>query len=147
MASGGARARSGPAPDQNALHQKGEWTELPRERFGAVPAWPMSTQTDREAEVWAAMWRKPQAILWERDLMVEQVALYVRGLVRGEDLDAPTTLLTWLRQMGSELMLTPDGLARQRLRIRPAESKMNDDAPVRTSSVKGRLRVVDGGAG
>lgn len=69
MPKGGARARSGPAPDPNALRRErdvGEWTILPADgRPGSAPEWPLRGQSDREVELWDAMWSKPQALMWE----------------------------------------------------------------------------------
>ena len=71
MSSGGARARSGPPPDPNALRRdrpsdRDGWVTLPAEgRQGDAPEWPLVGQSDREAELWAAEWRRPQAVQWE----------------------------------------------------------------------------------
>lgn len=143
MASGGARARSGPAPDPNALRQNGEWTDLPPRRVGDTPAWPLPMQSDRESAMWSALWEKPQAILWERDQLVELVALYVRRFVEAEVPDSPVSLSTLVRQMASELMLTSDGLARQRYRVSRVESKAAKSPPAtRAGGARSRLTVV-----
>lgn len=149
MASGGARGRSGPAPDPNALRQSGEFTELPPRRVGDVPVWPLIDQTEREAKLWADLWVKPQAIIWERDQMFELVAFYVRQFAEAEKADAAVNRATLVKQLAGELMLTPDGLARQRLRISKVEP---DSVPVKkgaakAGSARGRLKVVNGGGG
>jgi hypothetical protein len=51
MPSGGARARSGPAPDPNALRRgrktDAEWTTLPAEGFkGRIPTFPLTRPTE-----------------------------------------------------------------------------------------------------
>jgi hypothetical protein len=92
MASGGARSRSGPAPDPNALRRErdaGEWSILPAEgRQGATPEWPMEEQTIRESVLWEKLWRKPQALMWERYGQEYEVALYVRRACEAEQIDA-----------------------------------------------------------
>lgn len=55
MPKGGARARSGPAPDPNALNRerdKGEWKVLPREgRPGPPPDWPLPPDVRAQAQL------------------------------------------------------------------------------------------------
>jgi len=145
MASGGARARSGPAPDPNALRQSGDWTDLPPRRVGDVPVWPLALQTGREAAVWSSLWVKPQAIIWERDQMFEIVALYVRQFVLAEELDSPVNRATLVKQMAGELMLTPDGLAKQRFRVSKVEPEASKGPVAAAGGARGRLRALDGG--
>lgn len=115
MASGGRRNRSGPSLDPasgrseargvklNALPSQG-WT-------GKVPTWPLSTATDREVEVWAEVWRTPQAAAWAREhWRWPIVGLYVRVRVGCEAQDAPASLLAQLHRFADQLGLTPAGL-------------------------------------
>lgn len=55
MPKGGARARSGPAPDPNALprvRDKGEWKVLPKEgRTGTPPQWPLPPDVRAQAQL------------------------------------------------------------------------------------------------
>src|SRR3954470_10344127 len=85
MPSGGARVRSGPPPDPNSLRSAardtGDWTTLPAEgRKGRAPDWPWSKQTRRETALWQREWKRPQALMWERQGQQLEVALYVRRL-------------------------------------------------------------------
>src|SRR4051812_31232303 len=92
MAHGGARSRSGPAPDPTSERSERRGlvlTALPREGFtGKVPVFPLpvmrrfrwetedkrryqvfdaeSTEAlrERELDVWAETWRTPQACAW-----------------------------------------------------------------------------------
>ena len=95
---GGARARSGPAPDPDALRRERDgdsWITLPVEgRKGKAPAWPLSAKSKRETTLWNREWKRPQAIEWERNGQEVEVALYVRSLAAAEKLDAPTNLRT-----------------------------------------------------
>lgn len=118
MASGGARPRSGPAPDPNALRRdrKGdtEFVVLPAEgRRGDAPAWPLDGLSGRESELWEREWQRPQAIMWERNGAVLEVALYVRRLVEAEQPGAKTNLGTLVKQMMESLGISHDGLAKR----------------------------------
>jgi hypothetical protein len=122
MPSGGARTRSGPPPDPNAAAReratdKG-WLTLPAEgRTTPAPPWPAPTWTDREAELWATMWRKPQSLIWERDGMVEYVAMFVRQLAEAEVEKASAENRKTVRMMFADLYLTADSMARARIKI------------------------------
>lgn len=147
MAKGGARARSGPAPDPNALRRErdaGEWTILPAEgRSEAAPEWPLTEQSPREAELWERLWKMPQALMWERFGQHLEVALYVRRLTEAELMDSRVNLSTLVRQMGDSLGLTTPGMRANRWRIaaeepaRPAARK-----PAARPSARSRLKVV-----
>lgn len=151
MAKGGARARSGPAPDPNALRRErdaGEWTILPAEgRQGALPNWPLTELSVREAELWSELWRKPQALMWERYGQELEVALYARRLAEAEEPGSFVNLSTLVRQMSDSLGLTTPGMRANRWRItaeeapRPAVSSRR--APARQSA-RSRLKVVPG---
>lgn len=119
MPSGGTRARSGPPPDPNALRRDrgtdAAWTTLPASgRSGDPPAWPLELQTERERVLWGREWKRPQALMWERNGQEHEVALYVRCLVQSEDPDSPVSLRTLVRQMQEGLGLSIPGLARNR---------------------------------
>lgn len=148
MASGGARARSGPAPDPNALRRErdaGEWTTLPAEgREGATPDWPLTEPTEREAGLWERLWRMPQALMWERYGQEIEVALYVRRLSEAEVLESKVNLSTLVRQMADSLGLTTPGLRANRWKI--ARDEVADRREVREpapSGPKGRRGARD----
>jgi hypothetical protein len=152
MVSGGARARSGPAPDPMALRRdrkpdKDGWTTLPVEgRKGDPPPWPLADlPNDRESEVWAQFWAKPQAIVWERDQIFEPVAMFVRQYIEGMERKASAENRKTVRMMFADLYLTSDSMARARLRIAPdeVEAKRAEVKPARKSA-RSRLKVVDG---
>lgn len=148
MASGGARARSGPAPDPNALRRErdeGEWTILPAEgRSGDAPDWPLTGGGPREGDLWARLWKKPQALMWERYGQELEVALYVRNLALAEQSDAPVNLGTLVRQMSDSLGLTTPGMRANRWRIQssnPAEQTSSQTGAA-TVSARDRFKVV-----
>lgn len=123
---------------------------LPAEgREGATPAWPLTEQTIREVELWEALWRKPQALMWERYGQEIEVALYVRRLSEAEELDSRVNLSTLVRQMADSLGLTTPGMRANRWRIAPPEeqaqrpAKASVAAPERASA-RSRLKVVPG---
>lgn len=151
MPKGGARARSGPPPDPNALRRDrdaGEWKILPAAgRPGDPPDWPLLEQTDREAVLWADLWTRPQAVVWEAQRQDLEVALYVRRLAEAEVADSSVALSTLVRQMADSLGLTTPGLRSNRWRIdaAPAEATAAKPkaAPARARA-RDRLRVVGG---
>lgn len=150
MTKGGARSRSGPAPDPNALRRDrdaGEWTVLPADgRLGATPAWPLTEESVREAELWADLWRKPQAIMWERFGQDVEVALYVRRLTEAELMDSRVNLSTLVRQMADSLGLTTPGMRANRWRItadEPVRPAATGRRPMVRSS-RSRLKVIPG---
>jgi len=149
MASGGARARSGPAPDPNALRRDrksdAEWTVLPAEgRKGKAPAFPLVTPTARERALWVRFWKMPQAILWERNAQEFAVALHIRTLCEAEQFDAQANLRTLVRQQAGELLLTIPAMYAARVRIAQDEVAVKREAlPVRASA-RDRLKAVGG---
>src|SRR4051794_14263470 len=103
MPKGGARVRSGPPPDPDALRRDrdsdGDWLVLPvAGRQGDTPAWPLPTATERELKLWADEWRRPQALVWDRNGQHLEVALFVRAVVEAEDPRATTASRTLVRQ-------------------------------------------------
>lgn len=147
MAKGGARARSGPAPDPLALRRErdeGDWVSLPAEgRSGPAPEWPLTKPTARETALWKKEWTRPQAVMWERLHLEVEVALYVRSLVGAEKLKAPVNLRTLVKQQQEALGLSLPGLARNKWKI---EAGAAERGPARPPA-RTRFKVVTGGAG
>ena len=151
MAKGGARVNSGPAPDPNALRRDRQqdrdgWTTLPAEgRQGDPPAWPFALVADRELEVWAAIWRTPQAVAWSRMGWTHDVALYVRQLVLAEagDLKAAGESRQWSDRLG----LNPAAMLRNRWKVAADETQQRREQRTATSDVRDRLKAISGGAG
>lgn len=113
MASGGRRARSGPAPDptsQTSIVHGREFVVLRPQRGGRSPAWPLDEQSDAESRVWGSLWRKPQAAMW-RKLGVElQVAAYVRAFCESVEAGASAGLKTAVIRMETELGISTSGM-------------------------------------
>jgi hypothetical protein len=123
----GGHANSGPAPDPEALRRTrgtdAAWHVLPvTGRPGPPPDWPLEEQTDRERDLWAKLWAKPQATRWEALGQDLEVALYVRRWVEAEKPGAPAATVVVVRQLGEALGLTVPGLARNRWQIGSQQS-------------------------
>lgn len=145
MTSGGARSRSGPPPDPNALRRDrasdaAGWLSLPAAgRTTPAPAWPAPTQTDREAELWLEMWATPQALIWERDGLRHYVAMFVRLLAEAEVEKASAENRKTVRMMYADLYLTSDSMARARIRIVDEVEADDSPTPSNVTDIKSRL--------
>lgn len=153
MASGGARLRSGPAPDPNALRRDRKddaagWSSLPVAREGDVPEFPLPDVSGRELMLWESYWRKPQAILWERNGQQLEVALHVRTFAEAEKADSAASLRTLVRQQMGELLLTIPAMLAARVRIADDEVAARREVvrPERSSSARDRLKALNGDA-
>lgn len=113
MASGGRRARSGPAPDplsRTSLVNGREFTVLPLEHDVAVPEFPFADVSVAELAVWGELWKKPQAVMWSRLGLVFQVAAYARSLVESVEPGASAGLKTAVIRMEAELGISTSGM-------------------------------------
>lgn len=165
MTSGGARARSGPPPDPDALRRDRDastWQRFPATREGPAPEWPLSRPTKRELELWQREWTRGEANAWQAYDMAVEVAMYVRNLRESERSGSSATARNLLLRQMDSLGLTMGGRARNRWIIAAPgrEQHVDEDepdapaAPVRRRqgpSAKERLEkaglgVVDGGA-
>lgn len=156
MPRGGARSVSGPPPDPGALRRerpvdKAGWTILPAEgRGGEPPRWPLVNVTPREADLWAELWARPQAVAWEALDQRYEVAMFVRKLAEAELPKAPVILQQVVRQYLDSLGLSVQGMLRNRWRIAPASEVPEPEEPAeapRRRSARDRLKVVPRGEG
>lgn len=147
MPSGG-HARSGPAPDPNALRRErdgGAWTSLPQKREGPTPLWPLTKPTKRELALWDQAWTRPQSVMWERQQQELEVAVHIRQFVRCEKPDASASDRRLLMQQMEALGLTQPGLARNRWRIETAPSTQAPKRAARSEgSIRDRFNVITG---
>lgn len=151
---GGARVRSGPPADPNAIRRERdhlEWVTLPGERTTDAPAWPLSpAATSREKLLWAQEWRRPQSHAWETAGLQVEVAIYVRTLRAAEKPGATSALLAELRRQRDALGLTAAGMKSLRWRIGttlPDVPRGNDDELEATGTdapVARSWKVIDG---
>lgn len=153
MASGGARARSGPAPEPNALRRDRKddatWETLPAAgREGPTPEWPLKQATTRESEIWAQLWKRPQAVMWERNEQELEVALFVRNFAEAEQRGAAKGLRDLVRQGMEALGLSIPGLQRNHWKIEAGEDQQaaaEASVPIGTPA-RSRFTVIDGDA-
>lgn len=143
-------------PDPNALRRErpsdiASWTDLPAgAKVSPAPAWCLVGSTDRELELWAYYWNKPQAILWQRNRQEMEVALFVRNLAIAElpGLGVVTLQTLLLKQM-ENLLLTIPAMYKARVKIvadqvsvKRATKATAKSAKGNGSTMKDRLKVV-----
>ena len=148
MPSGG-HARSGPAPDPNALRRdrksdKG-WISLPIAFDGDVPEWPIGSCSAVESELWARLWEKPQANMWALLGLKYQVAAYVRAFLRSVEDDAPVGLIAPVLRMEAELGLSTVGLNALRWKIATDEvaERRSEAVTPAGKSARDRLKALN----
>lgn len=149
MPSGG-HARSGPAPDPNALRRDRagdkDWLTLPAVGFkGDVPDCPLPTASGAELALWSRLWKKPQASMWAHLELEYQVAAYVRAYLRSIAAeDAPVGLIAPVLRMEAELGLSTVGMNALRWKFSADEVGEKRAAPAKKGpTMKDRLKVVD----
>lgn len=149
MTSGGSRARSGPAPDPNALRRERKddkgWVSLPAEGFqGDAPAWPFELMKQPELALWARLWSKPQAFMWDQLQLEFEVAAYVRAFLESVEPEASAGLKTAVLRMSAELGLSTVGMAQLRWKIAVDEvsERREESKPARKSS-RDRLKALN----
>lgn len=149
MVSGGARVRSGPAPDPNSrTSERRGYTlsSLPNGGYaGKPPAFPLpdpvicDTDADgtpvpnpkasaarkkREATLWKSLWKTPQACAWslpQYSYLIYEVAMYCRLFATCEDVNAKAADRTLLPRYADRIGLSAAGLAALGWRIVPDE--------------------------
>lgn len=146
MARGGARGRSGPAPDPNALRRERSddkgWLVLPVEgRLGVVPDFPLANGLVSELELWAELWVKPQAVMWEKLGLKFQVAAYVRAFLESVEPDASAGIKTAVIRMEGELGISLPGMASLRWRLSEDELEQKRVEPVKAGVLSARDRL------
>lgn len=106
----------------------------------------IDAQVQLETELWDSIWRTPQAAAWATLGWSRDVAQYVRHKVSGElgSLDHAKEARQWSDRLG----LNPTAMLRNRWRISADEvaPKRAARTPVKRSSMKDRLKALDGGA-
>ena len=149
MSSGGARARTGRAPNPASLRQDAStWVHLPVSgRKSAPPPWPLPLSTKRSLALWTSEWMRPQALMWEALGQHLEVALYVQSVIVAEGPKASAADRGLVLRQMDYLGLTVGGLAKNRWLIAPPpEQKVaRTDDPARNRA-KARLIALEGGA-
>ena len=148
MSRGGARVRSGPAPDPSSgRSEKRKYllTVLPVDGYsGPVPKFPLPADGDvkraaREKALWRDAWRSPQACAWSMEAWRTRiVAQYCRVAAVVElDPSASAALVAQLHRFRDQLGLTPAGLRDNGWRIADAPVELRpvvEDRPQRRRS-------------
>lgn len=154
MARGGSRARSGPVPTSTERSHKAKADAegvviLPAEgRDGPLPAFPLTSPTDRELDLWERLWESPQAVMWEQLHLDFEVASYVRLIARAESPRSSAIIWGQVKMVAESLGLSANGMARNRWTV--ASSAVDDDDDSSQSAVSAvadlsaRLRAVSG---
>lgn len=149
MTSGGARARSGPPADPNALRRDRkddkDWVSLPAEGFaGEVPEFPLADASLTETSLWGVLWRKPQGVMWARLGLEFQVAAYVRAFIESVEAGASAGLKTAVLRMEAELGLSTVGMGQLRWKITSDELAERRGGVAPGRSARDRLKALDG---
>ncbi len=177
MPKGGARNRSGPRADVNSgrSDRRGySLTALPAEGYGGpVPDFPLPIRTvyrwefedkrrfqvadldataavtGRELELWAWLWRTPQACAWSmpsESWRLHTVAMYVRTFIVCEGSEASAADKGSLHRFADQIGMTTAGLAEMGWQVavdETATKRRATKAPAKISS-RDRVRVVRG---
>lgn len=168
MPKGGARVRSGPAPDPTSARSEKRDSinigALPSEGYRRrAPAFPLppiprgSTAASgkfraREMAIWREVWKTPQAAAWSMDpWRWPTVGEFCRTKAAVElDPDSNAALVSRLREYRNEIGLSPDGLKMNGWAI--AVNQIAQQAAKKTAAKKAtakptrRLRSVSGTA-
>ena len=162
MSRGGARNRSGPAPDPNSgkSDRRGlVFSVLPAAGYdGDAPDFPlMETReseafADREAELWAWVWTTPQAVAWAVEAWRwHTVAMWVRTAVVCESDRATAADKGSLHRFADQIGLTPAGLKENGWQIgtEPAAATATMPAPEPTlrdqAAADAGWKIINGG--
>lgn len=148
MASGGARAKSGPPRDPKSGRSERagySLTSLPASGFdGDAPSWSMPRRlvyvvvdkvreldveatarvAEREDELWKWAWSTPQACAWSmpsESWRIPSVAMWVRTFVLCESSEATAADKNSLHRFAEDIGLTPAGLSRNGWEIKADE--------------------------
>ena len=116
MPKGGARPRSGPAPNPNSQRSMANGVKLrmlpPDGHKGRAPKFPLPDVTAREQDVWRKLWKSPQAAMWaENPWLHDIVALYTRVAVLCEAPDANIGMHAQRTKYANQIGFNPTGLA------------------------------------
>lgn len=142
----------GPPPkNDGARRSKGAMpyvlAELPVDgRKGRAPAWPLAGRAPRG---WAALWKLPQAVMWEQMHSELAVARYLMLRVGMEDSlaageEVKSAVFSEIRQSEDALGLSPKGMQTLRWRVTTdeVEEQRRAKRAASPSNRRARLRVV-----
>lgn len=156
MTSGGARPKSGIAPDPRSARSDArglKFNALPAEGYsGDVPEFPRPVVFGSELSHWNAVWSTPQAALWatpQWSWIVPAVAHYCSLMAQSELAECPAGVHAQIRGMRGEILLTQDALLRAGYHVvadevgeKRSESSDASDAPMSARERAKLLRAV-----
>lgn len=172
MVSGGARARSGPPADPNALRRDRKddkaWINLPIVPLEEIPTYPLQKipvyyeywvdkqkvreldegptegRWESELSLWAELWSKPQAHMWAALGLKWQVAAYVRSYIESVGPDSNAGMKTAVLRMEAELGLSTVGMGQLRWSIATDElADHRDEVKPSRQSSRDRLKALN----
>lgn len=151
MARGGARNRSGPAPQEGSERSERlgyKLTALPAEGYqGETPDWPLEPAASGvEQATWEWAWRTPQACAWSmpsESWRIPFVARWVRLAVRCNEPDAPAGLFASLFRIEDRIGLSTAGLAEMGWKVAVDELAEKAEPEDKPAPRERRLRVAD----
>ena len=122
---------------------------MPAEGFsGDVPEFPLGSASPQEVELWADLWRKPQAVMWDRMCSHRTVARYafLLSVVEDPTRDVQAAILGEVRQLEQQLGVTPKAMRDLRWEIvadEVAERREEKAQPAAARPTR-RLKVAPG---
>ena len=141
---------TGPPADPNSLRSAkrgSEWTRVPRNAREGMdpPDWPIyvSSPSPQELELWIEMWKKPQASLWIRDEIINQVAMYCRIYISSMQEGGFVTEKLAAERMATSLLLTVPALLAAKIMIVDPEKDPSEEAE--ESSETGTVTPISSG--
>ena len=164
MSRGGARNRSGPAPDPDSARseqRKFLLSALPADGFpGPVPEFPIPMLGDdqelreREVDLWFDAWRTPQACAWSMEPWRWTILAEYCRLKAIVEAGAPAAYTGQLHRYRDQLGLTPAGMRDNGWAIATQATPTSDaeaSAPIAEPSIQekaaasGQFKVIPGG--
>lgn len=152
---GGSRNRSGPAPSMFSARSDARDVRALRLPVGGYAGdFPplfehLPDPTDREGQVWAVMWKTPQASQWAKESWRWQsIAMYIRLYVRSEDPEATAATINACQRLADQIGMTPAGLKENGWLIVADDSAENPDQQEKQKAAKrGRSSARTNGGG
>lgn len=87
-------------------------------RKGRTPAWPLGSKPSAAVrKLWAALWKTPQAVVWEEQTWTRVVARYALLCIEAEQPEAKPYIYGEARQLEDRLGLNPKSMRTMGWRI------------------------------
>lgn len=149
---GGARNRSGPTAQMHSARSDARDIRATRLEVGGYAGDfpPLSDllpdAVEREGQVWAELWRTPQASQWIREQWRwRTVAMYARWSVRAEDPKATAATITAAQRLADQIGMSPAGLKENGWLIVADDSTTNPGQQEKQKNAKSGTSRTNGG--